>query len=208
MANILNGVEPVNSTPVFPVPTNFSSSTKGEGLESASRLVVTGSNLKISKIGDTLTIGTEQFDTSYKNILDIVLLLQSKGIDITFLDNTDGWNLPAACIIDFTNEEVIERKLTNIPFDLESVNIISNKGLEVIEDTEVTVLLVLDFYNNKKSFTINKNYLTDITEFNRDHKIVYKVFGSDFLIKVNDNKFTTTKTDVLAKYMDVLHKND
>ena len=88
MANILNGVEPVNSTPVFPVPTNFSSSTKGEGLESASRLVVTGSNLKISKIGDTLTIGTEQFDTSYKNILDIVLLLQSKGIDITFLDNT------------------------------------------------------------------------------------------------------------------------
>lgn len=209
MANILSDRLVSNkNTPVFPVATNYSSSTRGDGLESANRLVITNTTTNISKSGDTLSIGKEKFEIAHKNVLDVVLLLQSKGVNIKFLDNSLGWNLPAACIIDFTNEEFKQDKLTHIPFNLESLNILTNKGIESYEPTVIKPEIVMDTYNNKKTFTVNENYLTEVKDFTKEHKIVYRVFSSSFLIKINDNKFTTTKSDVLTKYMDVLHRND
>lgn len=188
-------------TPVFPVKTNYGSSEVGESLKATPRLKVT-TDVEIKKITDTLTIGKNIYDISDKNVLDFVNILTNEGVSVSFLDNTNGWDLPAACIKDFTNKEYNETVISHIPFSLESVNTFKNQGIVSIANTTVKAVLVIDMYSNQKSYKQNESYIVDIKNYSNRDKVIYTVFSPSFLIKVSTETFTTTKTDLIAKHMD------
>lgn len=189
-------------TPVFPVKTNYGSSEVGEAVEAVPRLKITSTSDEIKKFSDVLTINKKVFDISNRNVLDIVNILTEEGISVSFLDNTDGWDLPASCIKDFTNKEYSETTITHIPFSLELTNTLKNQGIEGIGNTEVKAVLVMDMYSNQKGFKQVDNFVVDIKNYSNRDKVVYTVFADTFLVKVSPSSFTTTKTDIIAKHMD------
>lgn len=189
-------------TPVFPVETNYKSSLVGDALSASPRLVVKNTDKAIFKSGDTLSINGQKYDISYKNVLDVVNLLNKEGVYIKFLDNTVGWDLPAACILDFSNSETLETKLTHTPFSLESLNILKNQGISPQGDTIVRPILAFDKRGNQKGFETNGSYITSVHDFSKGTLLLYNVLSPTFLIKISDNKFSTTRTDILSKYMD------
>lgn len=188
-------------TPVFPVKTNYGSSEVGESLKAVPRLKVT-TDLEIKKITDTLTIGKNVYDISDKNVLDVVNLLSKEGVSVSFLANTNGWDLPAACIKDFTNKEYGEAVISHIPFSLESINTLKNQGIVSIENTVIKAVLVIDMYSNQKSYKQNEVYIVDIKNYSNRDKVIYTVSSPSFLIKISPETFTTTKTDLIAKHID------
>ena len=188
-------------TPVFPVKTNTGSSEVGESIKAVPRLKVT-TDLEIKKVSDILTVGKTAYDISHKNILDIFNILTNEGVSVSFLDNTNGWDLPASCIKDFTNKEYNETMISHIPFSLESVNTLKNQGIVGIGNTQIKAILVIDMYSNQKSYKQNESYIVDIKNYSNRDKVVYTVFSPTFLIKVSPETFTTTKTDIIAKHMD------
>ena len=188
-------------TPVFPVKTNYGSSEVGESIQAVPRLKVI-SDVEIKKLSDTLTVGKKSFDVSNKNVLDIVTILSNEGIQVSFLDNADGWDLPASCIKDFTNKEYNETAISHIPFALEPVNILKNQGIVSIGNTEIKAQLVIDMYSNQKSFKQNENYVVGIKNYANSDKVIYTVFATTFLLKISADTFTTTKTDIVAKHLD------
>lgn len=188
-------------TPVFPVKTNTGSSEVGESIKAVPRLKVT-TDVEIKKVSDILTVGKNAYDISHKNILDIFNILTNEGVSVSFLDNTNGWDLPASCIKDFTNKEYNETVISHIPFSLESVNTLKNQGIVGIGNTQVKAILVIDMYSNQKSYKQNESYIVDIKNYSNRDKVVYTVFSPTFLIKVSPETFTTTKTDIIAKHMD------
>lgn len=205
MANILN--DDYNSqtsflTPVFTVPTNYKSSLKGDAQTASPRLVVKNTIHSISKDGDTLTVNGVKIDIGYKNILDIVNILKGYEIDIKFLDNTVGWDYPAACILDFTNKEFHEVDLTHLPYDLEVHRLFKNNTIETIRDVVIKPELVFDTKGNQKGFKCTGNFVVSVEDYTANTNLLYSVHSDTFLIKVSDKKFSTTKTDVLAKHMD------
>lgn len=188
-------------TPVFPVKTNYGSSEVGESLKAVPRLKVT-TDIEIKKITDKLTIGKNVYDISNRNVLDVVNILTKEGIAVSFLDNTNGWDLPAACIKDFTNKEYGETGISHLPFSLESINTLRNQGINSIENTVIKAILVIDMYSNQKSYKQNESYIVDIKNYSNRDKVIYTVFSPSFLIKISPELFTTTKTDLIAKHID------
>lgn len=188
-------------TPVFPVKTNTGSSEVGESIKAVPRLKVT-TDVEIKKVSDILTVGKNAYDISHKNILDIFNILTNEGVSVSFLDNTNGWDLPASCIKDFTNKEYNETVISHIPFSLESVNTLKNQGIVGIGNTQIKAILVIDMYSNQKSYKQNESYIVDIKNYSNRDKVIYTVFSPTFLIKVSPETFTTTKTDIIAKHMD------
>lgn len=209
MANMLN--DEYNSTtsfltPVFPVSPNYKSSLIGEATNASPRLIVKDTVNSIKKEGDTLSINGTKIDIGYKNILDFVNILKEHGIQIKFLDNTIGWDYPAACILDFTNHEFNEVNLTHLPYDLTIHSVLKNNTITPLTDLTVKPEIAFDNKGNQKGFSTNNNFVTKVVDFTVHTKLLYSILSPSFLIKVSDNKFSTTKTDVLAKHIDKVIK--
>lgn len=188
-------------TPVFSQPINYSSSERKEASQAIPRLQVLNCEKILKKFGSTLTVGKNIYDLSYKNILDTVILLRNEGIDIRFLDNTIGWDLPALCIKDFLTRETAECDLNHVPFNVNMNISFQSQGLVILKEIKEPIL-VLDSYQKKKPFESISNFVTKVSDYKVTDKVFLQVTTTDFLIKVNPKAFTTTKTDTITRHMD------
>jgi hypothetical protein len=189
-------------TPIFPVKTNYNSSQRGLGEEAYEGLIVKNASTTIKKVGDVLTVGEITYDISEFNIMDVVLTLKDKhSVDIKFLGTDVVWQLPAQCILDFTNTEISEVSLTHIPYDLNIESQFKNTGITALQ-TSVKADVVMSINYSQRAFKQTGSFITDVKDYSVTDKALIKVTTTDFLLKISDAKFTTTKTSVLAKHLD------
>lgn len=188
-------------TPVFSQPINYGSSERQEAYKSVPRLQVLNCEKVIKKFGSTLTIDKTVYDLSYKNVLDTVIILRHEGIEVSFLEDTVGWDLPALCIKDFLTQETAECDLNHLPFNVNTNISFKSQGIIVLKESKKP-LLVIDSYQKKKSFESISNFVTKVTDYKVTDKVFLQIVSTDFLIKVNPKAFTTTKTDTITRHMD------
>lgn len=187
--------------PIFSKPINYGSSERQQALNSVPRLQITNCFKVVKKFGSSLTIDTNVYDLSYKNILDVVEILRAEGVNAQFLDNTIGWDLPALCMSDFLTQENNECDLNHLPFNVDTNIAFQGQGIIALNEIK-SPILVIDSYQKKKPYESNSNFITKVTDYKVTDKVLLKVLTTDFLIKVNPNTFTTIKTDTITRHMD------
>lgn len=209
MANILSSnLQGRDSTPVLPVEFNLASSLQGEA-EFAIDKIIVQTDKHLRKEGGFFFVDNERIDLETLNILDLLILLRSKGINVGFINSSDYWYYPALCILDFSNEELCEIKMTHTPFTITPYKQIRSLTITPLESVNSTVMNVFDFLNSKVVPFTQTGDLISVGKFFEQNAIVImlKSTSKKFLLKV-DNKFTSDKIDTVSRYLEVPSSND
>ena len=209
MANILsNLLSGKDSTPILPVEFNLASSLQGEAELSVDKIIVQ-TDKHLRKEGGLFFIGDEVIELDDLNILDLLILLRSKGISVGFINNSDYWYYSALCLLDFSNVEQQEIKVTHTPFSISSYKYVRSLSITPLDTVTATVLNVFDAPNHKVVPFTQRGDLISVGKFFEENSIVImlKTTTKKFLLKV-DNKFTSDKIGTVAKYLEVPANND
>lgn len=187
-------------TPVFPVKVDYRSSSRYESTKAVPRLKVSNCDKSVTKTDTKLKIDDKEFDISLLTVLDVYKLLKDNGIDIKFLDNKKGWDLPSACICNFTNNPTYQHKMQYIPFNTELLNTIKSDSIVPLEQTDIKITSILI---NKKLVPINiiDGLIHDIDGFVDEAVVIYKVFSKNFYIKLNNEMFSSSNKELICKHI-------
>lgn len=209
MANILSSnLQGRDSTPVLPIEFNLASSLQGEAEFSIDKIIVQ-TEKHLRKEGGYFFVDNEKIDLETLNILDLLILLRSKGISVGFINSSDYWYYPALCILDFSNSEVSEIKMTHTPFTITPYKQIRSLTVTPLENVDTVVMNVFDSPNSKVVPFTQIGDLVSVGKFFEQNSIVImlKSTSKKFLLKV-DNKFTSDKIDTVSRYLEVPSRND
>lgn len=209
MANILsNLLSGKDSTPVLPIEFNSASSLQGEAELSIDKIIVQ-TDKHLRKEGGLFFIDKECLQIDDLNILDLLIILRSKGINVGFVNSSDYWYYSALCILDFSNVEQQEIKVTHTPFSITPYKYVRSLSLTPLDTIETTVMNVFDSPSSKVVPYTQRGDLISVGKFFEENSIVImlKTTTKKFLLKV-DNKFTSDKIDTVAKYLEVPSSND
>lgn len=209
MANILSNVlQGKDSTPVLPVEFNLASSLQGEAEDSIDKIIVQ-SDKSLRKEGGLFFIDNEKIEINEMNILDLLILLREKGINVGFINSSDYWYYPALCILDFSNEELQEIKMTHTPFNITPYKQIRSLTVTPLEALSTTVMNVFDSPNAKVVPFVQREDLVSVGKFFQQNAIVImlKTRTNKFLLKV-DNKFTSDKIETISRYLQEIPNHD
>lgn len=209
MANILSkNLQGRDSTPVLPVEFNLASSLQGEAELSIDKIIV-HTDKHLRKEGGLFFIDNEKIELDTLNILDLLILLRSKGISVGFVNSPDYWYYPALCILDFSNVEQYELKMTHTPFTITPYKQIRTLTITPLEDVTTTVMNVFDSPNSKVVPFTKVGDLVSVGKFFEQNAIVImlKSTSNKFLLKV-DNKFTSDNIDTVSRYLEEPTSND
>lgn len=207
MANILsNLLKQRYSTPVLPIEINRASSLQGEAETSVDKILV-HTEKTLRKEGGILFIDKEEISLETLNILDLLLLLKAKGIDVGFINSSDYWYYPALCILDFSNVDYREIKIQHTPFDISPYNQIRSLTITPLEETSYEVLNIFNLQTNIVPYKKVGNLISVGKHFQNNSTIIIKVISNKFILKV-DSKFTTDKIETTARYLGEQHIDD
>lgn len=208
MTNILSKEFDTNIsyyTPVFPKPTNYSSSIKGSVDKSIPKIHInTSKNLR--KEGVSLYIDENIYDLNHKNIYDFLQILDENNIDNQLVNNEDYCNYPALCLLDFNNKETYSINCVSSPFNIKHLKRMKSNTLIFISAVEFKVISVLDVTTKKYMCRVEDDFIL-IDNYIPDCKLIYSVQCNEFIIRLG-NKFSTNNKEMLSRYMDYTYDKD
>lgn len=190
------------STSVLPIEFNLASSLQGEASFAVDKIIVQTSR-HLKKEGGKFYIDSEEIALDTLNVLDLLIILREKGINVGFINNNDYWYYPALCILDFSNVEQHEVKKTQTPFNISPYNQIKSLSVTPLEQTILTVMNVFNINTGQIIPYTQSGNLVSSGKFFENNSIIImtKVTTNKFMLKL-DNKFTTEKIDTVSRYLE------